>query len=93
VRGKRPELRLSRPRATSSEPPRRGSRRAWLPERGESAEVPVLDADTMLPGHRFEGPALVEGANTTVIVPEAYDLVVDASSSFVLHRKGLEENS
>jgi N-methylhydantoinase A len=93
VRGKRPELRLSRPRATSAEPPRRGSRRAWLPERGESAEVPVLDADAMLPGHRFEGPALVEGANTTVIVPEAYDLAVDASSSFVLHRKGLEEDS
>jgi N-methylhydantoinase A len=93
VRGKRPELRLSRPSATSAEPPRRGSRRAWLPERGESAEVPVLDADAMLPGHRFEGPALVEGANTTVIVPEAYDLTVDASSSFVLHRKGLEENA
>jgi N-methylhydantoinase A len=55
--------------------------------------VPVLDADAMLPGHRFEGPALVEGANTTVIVPEAYDLTVDASSSFVLHRKGLEENA
>jgi len=93
VRGKRPELRLSRPSATSAEPPRRGSRRAWLPERGESAEVPVLDADAMLPGHRFAGPALVEGANTTVIVPEAYDLTVDASSSFVLHRKGLEENA
>jgi N-methylhydantoinase A len=93
VRGKRPELRLSRPSATSAEPPRRGSRRAWLPERGESAEVPVLDADAMLPGHRFEGPALVEGANTTVIVPEAYDLVVDASSSFVLYRKGLEEET
>jgi N-methylhydantoinase A len=93
VRGKRPELRLSRPSAASEEPPRRGSRRAWLPERGESAEVPVLDADAMLPGHRFAGPALVEGANTTVIVPEAYDLTVDASSSFVLHRKGLEETA
>jgi N-methylhydantoinase A len=91
VRGRRPELRLDRPAATSSEPPRRGSRRAWLPERGESAEVPVLDADAMLPGHRFPGPALVEGANTTVIVPERFDLVVDRSNSFVLYRKGLEE--
>jgi N-methylhydantoinase A len=91
VRGARPELRLGRPTATSSEPPLRGSRRAWLPGRGESAEVPVLDADAMAPGHRFEGPALVEGANTTVIVPESYDLVVDRSNSFVLYRKGLEE--
>jgi N-methylhydantoinase A len=93
VRGRRPELRLSRPSATSAEPPMRGARRAWLPERGESAEVPVLDADALLPGHRFEGPALVEGANTTVIVPEAYDLLVDESSSLVLYRKGLEENA
>ncbi|HVW46934.1 MAG TPA: hydantoinase/oxoprolinase family protein [Solirubrobacterales bacterium] len=91
VRGRRPALRLGRPTATGSEPPRRGSRRAWLPERGESAEVPVLDADAMLPGHRFEGPALVEGVNTTVIVPERFDLLVDRSNSFVLYRKGLEE--
>jgi N-methylhydantoinase A len=91
VRGRRPELRLSRPSATSAEPPRRGSRRAWLPERGESAEVPVLDADAMLPGHRFEGPALIEGINATVIVPERFDLLVDNSGSFVLYTKGLEE--
>lgn len=91
VRGKRPELRLSRPSATSEEPPRRGSRRAWLPERGESAEVPVLDADAMLPGHRFAGPALIEGVNATVIVPERFDLLVDNSGSFVLYTKGLEE--
>jgi N-methylhydantoinase A len=91
VRGRRPELRLSRPSATSAEPPRRGSRRAWLPERGESAEVPVLDADAMLPGHRFAGPALIEGVNATVIVPERFDLLVDNSGSFVLYTKGLEE--
>ncbi len=93
VRGRRPELRLSRPSATSAEPPRRGARRAWLPERGESAQVPVLDADAMLPGHRFEGPALVEGVNATVIVPERFDLLVDDSNSFVLYRKGLEETA
>ncbi len=92
VRGRRPQLRLSRPAAEGDDPPRRGSRRAWLPERGASAEVPVLDADTMLPGHRFAGPALVEGANTTVIVPERFDLAVDRAGSLVLHRKGLEED-
>jgi N-methylhydantoinase A len=93
VRGRRPELRLSRPSATNAEPPRRGTRRAWLPERGESAEVPVLDADAMLPGHRFEGPALIEGVNATVIVPERFDLLVDNSNSFVLYTKGLEQTA
>jgi hypothetical protein len=45
----------------------------------------------MLPGHRFAGPALIEGVNATVIVPERFDLLVDRSNSFVLYTKGLEE--
>jgi N-methylhydantoinase A len=94
ARGRRPALELGRPAADAagaSEPPLRGRRRAWLPDRGESAEVAVLDADRMSPGQRFEGPALVEGANTTVVVPERFDLLVDRSGSFVLHAKGTEE--
>jgi len=43
----------------------------------------------MEPGHRVEGPAVVEEATTTVLVPEDFDLVVDRTASFVLHRKGV----
>ena len=52
-------------------------------------EVEVFDGDRMEPGQRVEGPAVVEEATTTVVVPEDFDLVVDRTASFVLHRRGL----
>jgi N-methylhydantoinase A len=87
VRGRRPPLRLALPPARDGDAPRRGRRPAWVPSRRALAEVDVYDADGMRPGHRASGPAIVEGANTTVIVPEPFDLVVDGAGSFVLQRR------
>jgi N-methylhydantoinase A len=54
------------------------------------AEVEVFDGERMEPGQRVKGPAVVELATTTAVVPDDFDLVVDRTASFVLHRKGLE---
>jgi N-methylhydantoinase A len=96
VRGRRPELRLAAPGggaagADLGDAPRRATRDAYVHSRRALAPTGVFDADAMVPGHRIEGPAIVEGSNTTVVVPERFDLLVDRSGSFVLHRKGLEE--
>ena len=87
ARGRRSQLALQRPGAEAPEaPPARAARPAYLPSRGELAEVAVFDADRLAPGHRLHGPAILEGANTTVLVPEDFDLEVDPSASFVLTR-------
>ena len=70
--------------------PRRGSRRMYLPTTRAFEEVETFDGDLMRPGQRVAGPALIDATTTTVVVPEDFALLVDATGSFVLHRRGLE---
>ncbi len=62
-------------------------RRAYVPERGEFAEVPVLDGHLLVAGNRFAGPALVERIDTTVFVSDGYDAEVDGHGSILLRRR------
>jgi N-methylhydantoinase A len=56
--------------AAGAPAPRAGTRRLRT-ERGDDATtvVDVFDGAGLLPGHSVEGPALVDGADTTVWVP------------------------
>jgi N-methylhydantoinase A len=84
VTGPKPEVRLRVPEATAGAP-QKGARRAYFPELGGFAEVPVYDRYAMPRGFTFRGPALVEEReSTTVIGPdgdcridEQWNLVVD----------------
>ena len=55
----------------------KGRRRAWVPGRGEYADVPVYDRYAMQAGTVIEGPAIVEEREATTIVPDACTLDVD----------------
>jgi N-methylhydantoinase A len=70
--------------------PVRGRRKTYLPTERRMADVDVLDGGRLLPGDRAAGPVIVDEATTTVVVPEDFDLLVDATGSFVLHGKGGE---
>jgi N-methylhydantoinase A len=89
VLGRRPSLsvELAGRDADGAPAPRKGSRRAYLPSVRALEEIDVYDGDRMLAGHRIAGPAIVEETTTTVFVPEAFDLELDRSGSFVLTRK------
>ncbi len=58
-------------------PALKGRRRAWLPERGGFADVPVYDRYALDAGEVVEGPAIVEEREATTIVPDACTLTVD----------------
>ncbi len=90
VVGHRPRLELELPRASGDAPQRRGSRAAYLPTVRSMEQVEVFHGDTLRPGHRIAGPAIVEGTTTSVFVPETFDVLVDGTGSMVMHRKGLE---
>ena len=52
---------------------RKGTRQAWMPEAGGMTEVPVYDRYRLAPGHRFEGPAIIEERESTLVVgPDAH---------------------
>jgi N-methylhydantoinase A len=46
--------------------------------------VPSFDARALAPGHRLEGPALVDGSDMTVWLPKAWSATVDPFANLVL---------
>jgi N-methylhydantoinase A len=63
---------------------RKGSRRAFVPETNLFADLPVYDGHRLMAGNIIEGPALVERADTTILVSAAYRAQVDEAGSVVL---------
>lgn len=85
----KPQLpRMPKQRA-GSEHALKGKRRAYLPHMDEFAEIPVYDGDKLAHGNRVQGPALIEQATTTVLIPDEYDVECDALGSFVLTYKNI----
>lgn len=63
----------------------------YVPEEGASKCVPVYDGHRTRHGHRITGPALIEQANTTLLLTASFDCLCDKYGSFVVHRKGEED--
>jgi N-methylhydantoinase A/oxoprolinase/acetone carboxylase beta subunit len=53
-----------------------GKRQAWWPGRGWT-DTSIYHADALRPGHRLEGPAIVEAPLTTVVVPPGMRYSID----------------
>jgi N-methylhydantoinase A len=85
--GPRPELRLRFAAEANSDPARarKGARPAYFPELGGMAETPVYDRYALGPGAAFDGPAIVEERESTLIagpgarcrVDEQWNLIVE----------------
>ncbi len=61
----------------SGGPALKGRRKAWSPERGALADVPVYDRYALAPGAIVEGPAIIEEREATTVVPDACTAAVD----------------
>lgn len=83
-RTQKPQLPRTPMQGGGSDHARKGKRRAYLPHLNDFAEIPVYDGDKLAHGNRVQGPALIEQATTTVLVPNEYDVECDALGSFVL---------
>ena len=84
--GRRPTVELEPRSGAAGRAPRRGSRRIYLRSTGALEPVEVIDGDRMAAGQGVTGPAVVDTRTTTIVVPESFKLVFDASGSFVVHR-------
>jgi len=56
----------------------KGKRRVYSLVEGDYAQTPIYDRYRLVPGARFDGPAIVEERESTVVVPAAAVVTVDA---------------
>jgi N-methylhydantoinase A len=72
AQGPRPDLHLPRatgaPAAGGAAGALKGRRPAYLPEAKGFADLPVYDRYRLFPGHAFDGPAIVEERESTVVI-------------------------
>ena len=80
--GPRPDLRLD-VKGEAGEA-RKGTRRAWMPELGGMAEVPVYDRYRLAPEACFGGPAIVEERESTLVVGAGADCRIDSGWNLVV---------
>ncbi|MFK7957924.1 MAG: hydantoinase/oxoprolinase family protein [Lysobacterales bacterium] len=59
-----------------------------LIERAQASEAQVVERETLQPGARVQGPALVTEDQTTTVVPSGFTLRVDAQLNLVMQRSG-----
>ena len=80
---------LPRPGAGDADPSHAlgQQRRAYSPETGSFADMPVYDGHRLLSGNRIPGPALVERTDTTVFISATYAATVDECGSIAIERQ------
>ena len=54
---------------------------------GAAVVTPVFDWTRLEPGAELAGPAIVEGPDTTVVVPPGYDTAVDRWGNLLMRRQ------
>ncbi len=73
----KPKLAETRPGSPDASKAIKQKRRIYLHERKAFVETPVYAGDRLRPGHRLQGPALIEGEDMTVLVRSGHSLWVD----------------
>ena len=63
----------------------KGHREVFIGEYGKAIPTPLYDGDSMGAGNIVEGPAIIEQATTTIVVPPETRLEVTAYLDFMIH--------
>lgn len=59
---------------------------AFGPNRNDRIDVPVYERNSLLPGMRFSGPAVVEQSDSTLLVPPRHSVRVDGFGNLMVER-------
>ena len=85
---RKPALRREPRRAPGCAGALKGRRAAYLPERRGFRRIPVFDGERLGHGNRLNGPAIIESANTSILVPARWRAEYDALGNCVLTLRG-----
>ena len=61
-----------------------GHRDVWMPEAGGFTPCPIYARDRLLPGHRIEGPAIIEQMDATTVLPPGMTATVEPYGNLIL---------
>jgi N-methylhydantoinase A len=61
-----------------------GQRQVWFPEARDFMPTPIYARESLQPGNRFAGPAIVEQMDATTLVPPGMTARVDAYLNLIL---------
>jgi N-methylhydantoinase A len=81
----KPEHGVSLEAGADAEAAQIGERPVWSPVERRLGATPVYDGLALGAGAMLSGPAIVELANTTIVVLDGFELLVDRFGSFVLY--------
>jgi N-methylhydantoinase A len=70
--------------AAAGTPRVKGRRSVYLTETGAVADLPVYDGTTMPAGARLEGPAIIDEATTTILLPAASTARTDRAGNYLV---------
>ena len=63
----------------------KATRQVHFQETGDFVACPVLDRERLRPGNRLRGPAVIEQADSTILVPPSFRAEVDGHGRLVMH--------
>lgn len=78
-----PRQQVTRRAATAAE----SHRRVYEPALGSMADFAVYRRDDLAPGAELSGPALIEEAQTTTVVPASFTAYIDSVGTIVMERR------
>ena len=64
---------------------RRGKREVYWADMKRAVATPIFDGESLVPGNRVKGPAVIETTDTTVVVHPGRSLRVDAFGNFEIN--------
>jgi N-methylhydantoinase A len=89
--GARPVMNLQLPRQNARDgSARKGTRRAYFPEHGGYIDAPVFDRYALRPGLTFQGPAICEEKESTLVVGGNGRAAVDESLNIIVELSGAQ---
>ncbi|MGA8408327.1 MAG: hydantoinase/oxoprolinase family protein [Candidatus Acidiferrales bacterium] len=68
-------------------PARKGQRPVYWPTQKDFSDTPIFSYESLRPGNVVEGPAVVEGEYTTLVVPPEMHFTIDARGLGILENK------
>lgn len=80
----KPDLKRATPRDAAADSHCKGSRSVYWTEEKRRFDTPVYDGDALLPGDTVTGPAIVETADTNVVLHPGQCLVVDDWDNYAI---------
>lgn len=82
-----PKAELERHAPTGETPAPRGTRAVWF-EPDAPVDTPIYDRPELPAGFRFDGPAIVEQVDSTVLIPPGSSAEVDQYANIIITVKG-----